>query len=176
MDIQMTLNLIAYALIIAGVLLIGLRIFTTEEGTYGCRYALTFAWMCVIAGLVLTIVTLYVDFQWQNLLQEIAYAIILGGVFIAAPVVCHRSEAVCHVSKNYSKSFAWLSLVAGLVLLVIPVYLSLHLQMLLSTIAYALFIFSLICLMCKMFRSVLGAFAWLCLLAGFVLPIIAICQ
>lgn len=174
MDLQVTLNLIGYALILLAVLVGGLRIFTTEESAYGCRYALIFSWHCVIAGLILSIVNLYVDFEWQNLLQEIAYAIILGGVLIAAPMTRCHSATVCQPSKSHCKSVVWLMLMAGLVLLVIPVYLSFHLQMLLSTIAYALFIFSLILLMCKMFKSVLGAFSWLCLLAGFILPLIAI--
>ena len=156
MHIQITLNLIAYVLIIVGVLLVGVRQCTSENSAYGCPYALTFGWLCVIAGLILSIITLYIGTQWQNLLHEIAYALMLGGVLTACPLLLCREEA-CHRSMINCRLISWLSITAGLILLVIPVYLSCSLQCLLATIAYALFIFGLLLLTFKLFKSVFGA-------------------
>ncbi len=173
MDLQITLNLIAYVLIILGVLLTGIRLAAADSDVSGCRYALMFGWLCVIGGLILNIVTLFVLWCCQNLLHEIAYAVILGGVLLSFPAFS-CTENTCHRSMANTGMMSWLSFTAGLVLLVIPVYLSMHLQNLLSTIAYALFIFGLVLVMVKSFKCILGAFAWLALLAGFILPIIAI--
>lgn len=175
MDIHVMLNLIAYVLIIVGTLLAGGRLCTAEDGAYGCRYALTFSWLCVIAGLILLIVTLYVGVQWQNLLHEIAYAVMLGGVLIACPLLACREDS-CHSSMISCKLITWKSFTAGLILLVIPVYLSVSLQHTLATVAYGLFLLGLLLVTHKLFKSVFGAFAWFCFLAGFILPIVAIYQ
>ncbi len=173
MDLQITLNLIAYVLIILGVLLTGIRLAAADSNVSGCRYALMFGWLCVIAGLILNIVTLFTLYGCENLLHEIAYAVILGGVLLSFPAFC-CTENTCRSSMMNTGMVSWLSFKAGLILLVIPVYLSMNLQNVLGTIAYALFIFGLMLVMLKSFKSILGAFAWLALLAGFILPIIAI--
>ncbi len=171
MDLQIMLNLIAYALIILGVLLTGVRLAAAEIS--GCRYALTFGWLCIIGGLILNIVVLSAFFESQNILQEIAYSVILGGVLLSFPAFSCQGD-YCHRSMIQTGCMAWLSFVAGLVLLVVSVYLSMHLQNLLSTIADALFIFGLLLVMLRAFKSVCGAFIWVILLAGFILSILAI--
>lgn len=173
MDLQMTLNLIAYALVILGVLLAGVRLFAAENEVAGCHYALTFGWLCVIGGLILNIVTLYVSPSCQSLLHEIAYAVILGGVFLSFPAFSCNGSA-CHRSMIKTGLMSWLSFMVGLILLVVSVYLSVYLQHVLAIIAYAFFIYGLVLMMLKAFKSLFGAVAWFALLAGFILPIIAI--
>jgi len=175
MDIQMMLNLIAYILIIVGVLLAGIRLFTCcDQGMSGCRYALSLTWLCAIAGLILNVIGLHVAVSWQNLLHQIAYALLLAAALMACPMV--SCEETCHNSAINYKLISWGSVTAGLILLVIPVYLSAPTQYLLASIAYPLFIVGLLLATTKLFRSILGGFAWACFLAGFILLIVALYQ
>ena len=164
MSTGVVLQIIAPILIIIGLLFMLPRFF--KKGNL--RHMLS--WLCIIVGLVLAIIAFYVKLKIACVLCVLTPAFIIFGLLLVI------DKFFCDTSCLLK--FSWLCLIAGLVLIIVGLYIPTFSAYILLSIAYPVLLLGMLS---GVFRYISGegccymyGFSWLCVVAGLVLETVAV--
>lgn len=175
MHIQITLHLISCLLIVLGVVMVAPTVFKAQDKSLCCAHALKLSWIGILVGVLLEVLAVY-SLRYSVTFHVVGCGIILASFMLASPkFFSHEETGCCTLIKYSCPTSAWLGGFAAVILLLIALFIPLFPALVLQTVAYPLLILSLVLLMAKFFEGnrVYLMLSWLCLLAGFILQIVA---
>lgn len=164
MHTEMVLHVIAPALAIVGMIFLMPRFFRER------RLFPMLSWFCIVAGLIIQIVSLYLKGGVACVLCVLAPALLILGLLLIVDKF--------FIETSLFVKLAWHCLMAGFILIIVALYVPVSAVTVLHSVAYPILTLGVVAGVLKYINGegcvFMYLFSWSCVIAALVLEIIAV--